>query len=196
MKVSVDQRRLKARQMLVEASWAKSALIKALKDDDPVAAKKALNDLVSAQGYASSPAQELGLNDKDFSQLSAAISDQPIPGISGTDRKMDYAREILGVGKTDKPQQKYVPGHVQKAQQKGRTLTPEEENIFHRYYRNNVTLDRLKYDQLKYLYEELAQDLDPNETGPEQKAIESVWNKVYQQAKKHPQFKDSDFPDI
>lgn len=195
MKVSVDQRRLKARQMLVEASWAKSALIKALKDDDPIAAKKALNDLVSAQGYASSPAQELGLDDQSFKELSGALQ-KAGPG------NMEIVRKILGVGKTEKPQQKSnVPGHVQKAQQKGITLSRDEANALLGYPsqlwrrgKDITDINTMKYDALSDLYEIVSQENDINP----KKEYESILNKVIQlaQTKYRSEFKDSDFPDI
>lgn len=191
MKVSVDQRRLKARQMLVEASWARSALIKALKDDNPVAAKKALNDLVSAQGYASSPAEELGLTDQQFKELSGALQ-KPGPG------NMEIVRKILGVGKTEKPQQKSnVPGHVQKAQQKSSSkyiFTPEEKKILQTISKKVPTAAiQFTYEELVDINGALSMMVSDPKVGPE---LDSLSDKIYNAAKTNFKYKDSDFPDI
>lgn len=88
MKISIDRRRL--RQRMIEED--KNSLIRALKADDPKAAKQALTGMNG---------EDLGLTHQEFNQLAKEIADAnkniPVDGMSAAG--MNIARKILGVGK-------------------------------------------------------------------------------------------------
>ncbi len=67
---------------------SRSNLFKALKNNDVEAARKAL---VGMSG------DDLGLTHGEFRDLTSAIMDKPMAGISGIDRKMDFARYLLDI---------------------------------------------------------------------------------------------------
>ena len=71
---------------------ARSALTKALKEDDSPAVLRAIDSLVRSVPHGSTPQQELGISDNEFRELTDAIQSSDF----------DKARSILGVGKNVK----------------------------------------------------------------------------------------------
>lgn len=194
-RISGNRRLLEKKQKLVEASYAKNNLIKALKDDDLEKARKALHDLVSAQGYASSPAQELELTDKEFSEFSKLLdagSDLATkPG--GTGDIMDAARQILGVGKNTPRAWNGVPGQNHPDDPTNTKLQPKEKTIMQNYIgKRKQSLEDCDYYQLVSLYDYLMH----NTPGGDVHVVDDLLLKITLVAQKMSSYKDSDFPDV
>lgn len=187
MKVTVDRRRLRAR--MIEED--KNSLIRALKADDPKAAKQALTGMSG---------EDLDLASKEFGELFRNIEQA---NMTFEPETLDKARQILKVGQDTKQStathnpvtgQQWSSGPVKDAgQQKGYKqiqTTPEETKIVRAYGQGN--LYGYEYAELKDLYDKLTMHAgDP-------KVVDSLMYKVSEIARfLYPhKYKDSDFRDI
>ena len=190
-KVSINQKRL--RQRMIEED--KNSLIRALKKDDPKAAKQALTGMSG---------EDLGLDSKSFNQLAKEIewvnNSDHNRDTKGQPANLDNARQLLKVGKdvkqttdTHNPvtNQPWSSGPVKLHGKNVISLTPQELDILKQYRKSAMGLKSFNYGDLSQIAMDTMYD-DPTDVGDglRYKIIDFV-RKAYPL-----KYKDSDFPDI
>jgi len=199
MKVTVDRRRLRAR--MIEED--KNSLIRALKADDPKAAKQALTGMSG---------DDLGLSHEDFKKLTSLLGDikdlQQFDGMPGG--RIEAARRMLGVGKDTKQttathnpvtNQPWSSGPVKPGQKKLGTMTskdfdshrsqqlsPAEVRLLDQYAPPHLgikDLQNLDFDSLSHTdLHNLASAIEQDESEADFKTQDDLLRKIYS-AKKY-----------
>jgi len=182
---------------IVRTAGNKNSLIRALKNDDAQTAHKALTGMSG---------DDLGLTHQEFGWLTNGIdfanehlNDKPYE--DSVKKRMDKARELLGIGKnvkldplTHNPMtgQPWKSGPVKKDDE----LTPAQLAFLRKYRKIAMGLKSFNYQGLQQIYDDIQFE-DPANINMTREEFDDLNDRIVEQAKKWTlKYKDSDFPDI